>query len=59
MKTYTSLAKRFKITKRGKVIHRTGGQDHFNAREGGKVTRAKRRDRHMAQDFHRVIKESI
>lgn len=43
-KTPKSLSKRFKITKNGKVLIRKGGQDHFNAREPGKVTRGKRRD---------------
>ena len=38
-KTRKAYAKRFTVKKTGKVIHRTGGQDHFNAREPGKVTR--------------------
>jgi len=44
LKTPKSIAKRFKVTKRGKVLIRKGGQDHFNARESGNVTRGKRRD---------------
>ena len=43
-KTPKSISKRFKVTKNGKVLIRKGGQDHFNAREPGKVTRNKRRD---------------
>lgn len=42
IKTSKSLKKRFKITKRGKVLHRIAGQDHFNARESGKITLKKR-----------------
>ena len=44
LKTTKALAKRFKVTKTGKVLIRKGGQGHFNARESGVVTRTKRRD---------------
>lgn len=44
IKTHKAIAKRFKVTKTGKVIKRTAGQGHFNARETGKVRRAKRSD---------------
>ena len=43
LKTRKSIAKRFKITKKGKVLKKKAGQDHFNARESGKVKRNKRR----------------
>lgn len=43
LKTSKAVAKRFRVTKRGKVVKRRAGQDHFNARESGNVTRAKRR----------------
>jgi len=43
LKTYQAAAKRFRFTKRGKIMKQRAGQDHFNAREPGKVTRAKRR----------------
>ena len=43
-KTYKALTKRVKVTKNGKVLKRRAGQDHFNTRETGKVTRNKRRD---------------
>jgi len=44
IKTIKKIAKRFKLTKNGKVIQRKCGQDHFNSRESGKTTRNKRRD---------------
>ncbi|MFH0815191.1 MAG: 50S ribosomal protein L35 [Candidatus Falkowbacteria bacterium] len=43
MKTIKTVSKRFKITKSGKIMKKTCGQDHFNARESGNVTRSKRR----------------
>ncbi len=42
MKTHKATAKRFKKTKTGKVIKRTCGQAHFNARESGNTRRNKR-----------------
>ncbi len=42
LKTHKATAKRYKLTKKGKIIKKTAGQNHFNARESGKVTRNKR-----------------
>jgi ribosomal protein L35 len=47
MKTNKAIAKRFQIKGKGKkkkLMKRTDGQDHFNARESGKTKRAKRTD---------------
>ncbi|MFA6533550.1 MAG: 50S ribosomal protein L35 [Patescibacteria group bacterium] len=44
LKTHQSVAKRIKVTKKGKLIQRRGGQDHFNSHERGNTTRNKRRD---------------
>ncbi|MDP3986292.1 MAG: 50S ribosomal protein L35 [Candidatus Veblenbacteria bacterium] len=44
VKTHKATAKRFRVTAKGKFMKRTAGQDHFNARESGVVTRRKRRD---------------
>ncbi len=60
MKTVKSIAKRFKITRRGKVLRRALGQDHFNARESGNTTRYKRRDQQVRQaTVARTIKKAI
>lgn len=59
MKTHNSIAKRFKITQKGKVLKRAAGQDHFNSREPGKVTRNKRRDRQMVGKISSTIKKLI
>lgn len=50
------MAKRFKVTKTGKVLKRAAGQDHFNSRDSGKVTRRKRRDRRMSECYAKTIK---
>jgi large subunit ribosomal protein L35 len=44
MKTHKGASKRFKKTGSGKVVYRKAGQNHFNARENGKVGTNKKRD---------------
>ena len=59
LKTNKSISKRIKITKKGKVKIRTGGQDHFNARESGKVKRAKKRDKNLSKKNIKNIRKLI
>lgn len=59
IKTKKAVAKRFNITKNKKVIKRTGGQDHFNARESGRVKRNKRRDSQISKADQKNIKKLI
>ncbi len=59
LKTHQSITKRFRITKKGKIIKKKAGQNHFNARESGNVTRAKRRPMKIAKTFTRTIKSYI
>jgi len=56
LKTSQTVAKRFRVTKRGKVMKRTAGQDHFNARESGNVTRAKRRPSQLSTSDQANVK---
>lgn len=57
IKTHKATAKRFKITRSGKILKRKAGQDHFNSRESGVTTRNKRRDIALAKTEHRVVKQ--
>jgi ribosomal protein L35 len=43
MKTNKSYTKRFKVTKKGKVLARAKGQNHFNAKESGRTGLSKKR----------------
>ncbi|MDX1535694.1 MAG: 50S ribosomal protein L35 [Candidatus Spechtbacterales bacterium] len=43
LKTKKAVAKRFKVTATGKIMRRPTGQGHFNAKEGGKKRRSKRK----------------
>lgn len=56
VKTHKATVKRFVITKKGKIKHRKAGQDHFNARESGKVIRNKRRDVTANKTLDRTIR---
>lgn len=49
-KTHKGAKKRFWKTGGGKIRHRTSGQDHFNSRESGKTTRAKRKDNTLREN---------
>ena len=59
LKTIKAIAKRFKVTKKGKVIKRVAGQGHFNARETGKENRNKRRDLVLGDSYSAHITGSI
>ncbi len=59
MKTRKTLAKKVKITGTGKVLRRTTGQNHFNAKESGKVTRAKRNDRSIPKTESKNIRRAL
>ena len=57
MKTRKALVKKVKITKGRKVIRRTTGQNHFNAKCTGKETRNKRQDQRLFKtDEKNVLK---
>lgn len=47
MKTNKSFKKRLKVTKNGKLIARRKGQNHYNAKDSGTTTIAKRRSTQM------------
>lgn len=55
IKTHKATAKRISKTKSNKIMIRTGGQDHFNARETGKVGINKRRKKQVAKSDSKNI----
>ncbi|MFC1622401.1 50S ribosomal protein L35 [Patescibacteria group bacterium] len=58
-KTIKAISKRFKTTKRGKVIKIKSGQNHLNAKERGKTTRQKRNDINLAKSDAKEIKKLL
>ncbi|MFC1721378.1 50S ribosomal protein L35 [Patescibacteria group bacterium] len=59
MKTNRSAAKRFRQTKKGKIMRRYTSQDHFNAREPGKQKRRKRRKQEVATPDQKNLKKLL
>ncbi|MFA5946550.1 MAG: 50S ribosomal protein L35 [Patescibacteria group bacterium] len=59
MKTHKAMAKRITITRTGKIIKRKAGQGHFNSRESGDTTRAKRTDVSVSKALRGIIKTSL
>lgn len=43
MKTNKSYTKRIRVTRKGKLVARKSGQDHFNAKERGRTKGMKKR----------------
>ena len=59
MKTRKLIAKRIKSTKNKKILHRTCGQDHCNAKESRKITKNKRRYKPISKTLKKVIKHHV
>jgi large subunit ribosomal protein L35 len=59
MKTRKSLLKRFKITKRGKILRRAVGQDHYRGKKSGKAIRKKRKWIPLSKSEAKKIKKLI
>lgn len=59
IKTKKAVAKRFKVSKTGKVIARTANQDHFNSTDTGNQTRAKRKDKKIQSGIRKAIKRQL
>lgn len=59
LKTYKALRKRVRITKGKNILIKKGGQDHFNARESGKITKNKRRRKQLSKKNLKAVKKLI
>jgi len=59
LKTHKALSKRLKVTKNGKMIKRYAGQDHFNSRDAGKISRKKRRDVSFSESYAVAVKQLL
>lgn len=58
-KTRKSLTKRFKITKSGKILRRSAGQNHFRAKKSGKTIRQKRKWAVLSDSEKKAIKKYL
>jgi len=58
-KTSKSFTKRFRVTKRGKVLHTTPHQNHFRAKKSGKVIMGLRIKKSMAKPDIKNIRNQM
>ena len=59
IKTNKSLLKRIKITSTGKIMKRPPGQNHFNAKDSGNMSRQKRGDKRAPKELINDVKSLI
>jgi large subunit ribosomal protein L35 len=59
IKTKRAVAKRFKLSRTGKIIARKANQDHFNSTDTGNQTRAKRTDKSLKSGIKKIIKRQL
>ena len=59
MKTIKFATKRLRLTKKGKIMFRPAGQNHFNAKESGSNTRRKRHTQSMAKSQTQTFKHIL
>lgn len=58
-KTRKSVAKKVKVTGSGKLLRRSTGQNHYNSRDTGQQTRAKRRDQSIFKTDEANIRKAL
>jgi ribosomal protein L35 len=51
MKTNKSYSKRLRVTKKGKILSRAPGQNHFNAKRSG----SEKQRHHRTDTFHGIM----
>ncbi len=59
MKTRKSITKRFKITRKGKILRRAIGQNHFLAKKSGKKKRKLRKWVELSKPEAKKIRKLI
>lgn len=59
MKTKKSYTKRFKLTKTGKVLRRSTGQDHYRSKKTGKQIRQKRNWVELPKPLAKKVKKYL
>jgi len=59
LKTRKSIAKRFRITKSGKILRRPSGLDHYRAKKTGKRVRQSRKWVEVSKSEAKKIKKLL
>lgn len=58
-KTRKSILKRFKFTKKGKILRRVCGQNHYRAKKTGKKIRQSRKWVPLSKSEAKIIKKYL
>jgi len=58
-RTVKMATKRLRVTKKGKILFRPSRQNHFNAKQDGNQTRAKRGFKNLPKNQVKVFKEIL
>ncbi len=59
MKTKKTLVKKIKVTSKDKILRRKTNQNHFNGKDTGAETRAKRGDVRLAKGDEKNVKKAL
>lgn len=59
MKTHRGAAKRFKLTKSGRVKYRKGNRSHILTKKSSKRKRHLRKDGYLAKEFEGKVKSLL
>lgn len=58
-KTNKAIAKRVKVTARGKIKHKAAGAGHLKSRKSNKQLRSFRKDRDIAPGFAKMVRSQL
>ncbi len=56
---HAQFLKKIKVSKNGKIKRRATGQNHFNGKESGNKTRAKRSDKRLFKTDEKNIAKAL
>lgn len=59
MKTYKAITKRFRVTKKNKLIQKSTGQNHFRTKKSGKYKLNKKNKKQVASVYQKTIVGAI
>jgi len=59
MKTYKAISKRFRVTKKGKLMQKSTGLNHFRTKKTGNYKTAKRNKKQISKTYRKTLINAI
>lgn len=59
MKTYKAITKRFRVTKKNKLIQKSTGQNHFRTKKSSKYKLNKKSKKQVSSVYQKTISGAI